>query len=84
MFQKDILNLVYIARSRGLEEVADYWEQVIKINEYQKARLVGKVISSMFNTVSDKKIAILGFAFKADTGDTRESPAIKVVKRPSR
>lgn len=79
-FQKDILNLVYIARSRGLEEVADYWEQVIKINEYQKARLVGKIISSMFNTVSDKKIAILGFAFKADTGDTRESPAIKVVR----
>ena len=77
-FQKDILNLVYIARSNGLVKVADYWEQVIVINEYQKERFVDKMISSMFNTISDKRIAVLGFAFKANTGDTRESPAIKI------
>lgn len=77
-FQKDILNLVYIARSYGLEEVADYWEQVIKLNEYQKRRFANKIVKTLFNTVSGKKIAILGWAFKKDTNDTRESAAIYV------
>ena len=77
-FQKDILNLVYISRSMGLEEVADYWEQVIRINDYQKSRFTNTIISSMFNTVSGKKIILYGWAFKKDTNDTRESPAIYV------
>ncbi|XP_021761535.1 UDP-glucose 6-dehydrogenase 3-like [Chenopodium quinoa] len=79
-FQKDILNLVYICECNGLHEVANYWKQVIKINDYQKSRFVNRVVSSMFNTVSGKKIAVLGFAFKKDTGDTRETPAIDVCK----
>ncbi|XP_074586409.1 UDP-glucose 6-dehydrogenase 4-like [Curcuma longa] len=79
-FQKDILNLVYICECNGLPEVANYWKQVIKINDYQKSRFVNRVVASMFNTVSGKKIAILGFAFKKDTGDTRETPAIDVCK----
>ncbi|KAK4743994.1 hypothetical protein SAY87_010306 [Trapa incisa] len=79
-FQKDILNLVYICECNGLPEVAQYWKQVIKINDYQKSRFVNRVVSSMFNTVSNKKIAVLGFAFKKDTGDTRETPAIDVCK----
>ncbi|VAI01721.1 unnamed protein product [Triticum turgidum subsp. durum] len=79
-FQKDILNLVYICECNGLPEVANYWKQVIKINDYQKSRFVNRVVSSMFNTVSGKKVAILGFAFKKDTGDTRETPAIDVCK----
>ncbi|XP_068501863.1 UDP-glucose 6-dehydrogenase 1-like isoform X2 [Phaseolus vulgaris] len=79
-FQKDILNLVYICECNGLPEVAEYWKQVIKINDYQKSRFVNRVVSSMFNTVATKKIAILGFAFKKDTGDTRETPAIDVCK----
>jgi UDPglucose 6-dehydrogenase len=77
-FQKDILNLVYIARSYGLEEVADYWEQVIKLNDYQKRRFAENIVKTLFNTVSGKKIAILGWAFKKDTNDTRESAAIYV------
>ncbi|CAH8267165.1 unnamed protein product [Arabidopsis lyrata] len=79
-FQKDILNLVYICECNGLPEVAEYWKQVIKINDYQKSRFVNRVVSSMFNSVSNKKIAVLGFAFKKDTGDTRETPAIDVCK----
>ncbi|EEE59294.1 hypothetical protein OsJ_11339 [Oryza sativa Japonica Group] len=79
-FQKDILNLVYICECNGLPEVANYWKQVIKINDYQKSRFVNRVVSSMFNTVAGKKIAVLGFAFKKDTGDTRETPAIDVCK----
>lgn len=79
-FQKDILNLVYICECNGLPEVADYWRQVISINDYQKSRFVNRIVSSMFNTVSGKKIAVLGFAFKKDTGDTRETPAIDVCK----
>ncbi|BAT76533.1 hypothetical protein LR48_Vigan01g274500 [Vigna angularis] len=79
-FQKDILNLVYICESNGLTEVGNYWKEVIKVNEYQKSRFVHRVVSSMFNTVSGKKIAILGFAFKKDTSDTRKSPAIDVCK----
>ncbi|TAJ11274.1 nucleotide sugar dehydrogenase [Marinilabiliaceae bacterium JC017] len=77
-FQKDILNLVYIARSYGLEEVADYWQQVIILNDYQKRRFAEKIVKNLFNTVSGKKIAILGWAFKKDTNDTRESAAIYV------
>lgn len=77
-FQKDILNLVYIARSYGLAEVADYWEQVIKLNDYQKKRFAEKIITSLNNTLSGKKIALLGWAFKKDTNDTRESAAIYV------
>ena len=79
-FQKDILNLVYICQSEGLQEVADYWNQVVLMNDYQKNRFVRRMISSMFNTISGKKLAILGFAFKKDTGDTRETPAIDVCK----
>ncbi|KAL2504995.1 UDP-glucose 6-dehydrogenase 3 [Abeliophyllum distichum] len=79
-FQKDILNLVYICECNGLPEVAEYWKQVIKINDYQKTRFVNRVVASMFNTVANKKVAILGFAFKKDTGDTRETPAIDVCK----
>ncbi|KAK9052184.1 hypothetical protein SSX86_028812 [Deinandra increscens subsp. villosa] len=79
-FQKDILNLVYICECNGLPEVANYWKQVIKINDYQKSRFVNRLVSSMFNTVSGKKIGILGFSFKKDTGDTRETPAIDVCR----
>jgi UDPglucose 6-dehydrogenase len=79
-FQKDILNLIYICECNGLPEVAEYWKQVIKINDYQKSRFVNRIVSSMFNTVANKKVAILGFAFKKDTGDTRETPAIDVCK----
>jgi UDPglucose 6-dehydrogenase len=77
-FQKDILNLVYIAQSYGLTEVADYWEQVIKMNDYQKRRFSENIVQKLFNTVSGKKIAMLGWAFKKDTNDTRESAAIYV------
>lgn len=79
-FQKDILNLVYICESNGLVEVANYWKEVIKVNDYQKSRFVKKVVTSMFNTVSGKKIAVLGFSFKKDTSDTRKTPAIDVCK----
>ena len=77
-FQKDILNLVYIAKSYGLNQVADYWEQVIIMNDHQKRRFASNVIQTLYNTVSDKKIAFLGWAFKKDTNDTRESAAIYV------
>lgn len=77
-FQKDILNLVYIAKSFGLNEVADYWEQVIIMNDYQKLRFAEKIVTTLYNTVSGKKIAFLGWAFKKDTNDTRESAAIYV------
>ncbi|TDU42908.1 UDPglucose 6-dehydrogenase [Gelidibacter sediminis] len=77
-FQKDILNLVYIAKSYGLNEVADYWEQVIIMNDYQKHRFAAKIIQTLYNTISGKKIAFLGWAFKKDTNDTRESAAIYV------
>ncbi|NLM92038.1 MAG: UDP-glucose 6-dehydrogenase [Bacteroidales bacterium] len=77
-FQKDILNLVYLCRHFNLPEVADYWEQVIKMNDYQKHRFAQKVITTLFNTVSGKKIAVLGWAFKKDTNDSRESAAIYV------
>jgi len=77
-FQKDILNLVYIAKSYGLNEVADYWEQVIIMNDHQKRRFSNNIVQTLYNTVSDKKIAFLGWAFKKDTNDTRESAAIYV------
>lgn len=77
-FQKDILNLVYIAKSYGLNEVADYWEQVIIMNDYQKRRFANNIVSTLYNTISGKKIAFLGWAFKKDTNDTRESAAIYV------
>jgi UDPglucose 6-dehydrogenase len=79
-FQKDILNLVYLCESFGLPEVANYWNQVIKINDWQKSRFVEKIVRTLFNTVSGKRIAILGFAFKKDTNDTRESAAINVCR----
>merc|ERR1712165_100129 len=77
-FQKDILNLVYICESEGLHEVAKYWQMVVDMNEHQKSAFTGKIISSLFNTVTNKKIAVMGFAFKKDTGDVRETPAITV------
>ncbi|RDC54276.1 nucleotide sugar dehydrogenase [Pedobacter chinensis] len=77
-FQKDILNLVYISRSFGLQEVADYWEQVIIMNDHQKKRFALNIVKDLYNTVSGKKIAFLGWAFKKDTNDTRESAAIYV------
>jgi UDPglucose 6-dehydrogenase len=80
-FKKDILNLVYLCRHYGLNEVADYWEGVVKINEYQKERFIRNMMRAMFNTLADKKICLYGFAFKADTGDTRESPAIFIARR---
>ena len=80
-FRKDILNLVYICERYGLHEVAQYWENVVKINEYQEGRFVQKMIHAMFNTIAHKRITLFGFAFKANTGDTRESPAIYVVRK---
>lgn len=80
-FKKDILNLVYLCSYYGLQDVADYWESVVKINEYQQERFIANILASMFNTLAGKKICILGFAFKADTGDTRESPAIYIARR---
>ncbi|MBD1427753.1 nucleotide sugar dehydrogenase [Sphingobacterium arenae] len=77
-FQKDILNLVYIARSYKLDAVADYWEQVIIMNDHQKTRFAEKIVQTMYNTVNGKHIAFLGWAFKKDTNDTRESAAIYV------
>lgn len=79
-FQKDILNLVYIAKSLGLNQVADYWEQVIIMNDYQKYRFAKKIVTTLYNTTADKKIAFLGWAFKKDTNDTRESAAIYVAE----
>ncbi len=79
-FKKDILNLVYICNFYGLREVAEYWEKVLDINEWQQKRICHNIVNKLFGTVSEKKIAILGFAFKANTNDTRESPAISISK----
>ena len=79
-FKKDILNLVYICHGYGLTEVAEYWESVIKINEWQENRFIRTMLENMFNTVAGKRIALFGFAFKADTGDTRESPALVIAR----
>ncbi len=79
-FQKDILNLVYLCEHFGLPEVAAYWEGVVKMNDWQKRRFANRIVRSLFNSVADKKIAVLGFAFKKDTNDTRESAAISVCR----
>ena len=80
-FQKDILNLVYLCKYYGLEEVADYWHQVIKINDYQKDRFAQKIIDHFGGDLTGQKIAVLGWAFKANTNDSRESPAIYVAEK---
>jgi UDPglucose 6-dehydrogenase len=79
-FQKDILNLVYLCEHFGLPEVASYWEGVVKMNDWQKHRFTAKIVKCLYNSVADKKIAVLGFAFKKDTNDTRESAAIAVCR----
>ena len=79
-FKKDILNLVYICRFYKLNEVADYWEQVVKINSWQQKRISHIVIKNLFGTLSNKKLALFGFSFKANTNDTRESPTINISK----
>ena len=79
-FQKDILNLVYLCRHFGLPDVADYWEAVVKVNTWQQHRIARLVVQKLFGTVTGKRLAILGFAFKADTNDTREAPAIRIAK----
>lgn len=79
-FQKDILNLVYLCRHYGLEEVAHYWESVVALNTWQQHRIARLVVNSLFGTVSGKRLAVLGFAFKADTNDTREAPAIRICR----
>ena len=80
-FHKDILNLVYISESYGLHEVARYWESVVRMNDWQETRFVRRMLASMFNTVAGKRIALFGFAFKANTGDTRESAALAVTRQ---
>ncbi|HBH87151.1 MAG TPA: nucleotide sugar dehydrogenase [Syntrophaceae bacterium] len=80
-FKKDILNLVYLCRQYGLNEVADYWEGVVKINQYQQERFTLNMLKAMFNTLADKKICLFGASFKANTSDTRESPALFITKK---
>ena len=80
-FEKDILNLVYLCEHFGLPEAAQYWESVLQMNDWQKQRFADQIVDSFFNTINDKVISILGFAFKKDTNDTRKSPAIDVCKR---
>ena len=79
-FKKDILNLIYLSNFYKLPEVAEYWEKVLEINIWQQNRIVEKIVSTLFGTLCGKKIAILGFSFKANTNDTRESPSIKICK----
>tara|TARA_A100001388_G_scaffold102560_1_gene74757 strand:- start:1967 stop:3364 length:1398 start_codon:yes stop_codon:yes gene_type:complete len=79
-FKKDILNLVYLCRYYGLDEVADYWEQIVKINSWQQKRISKLVVKNLFGTLSDKRLAILGCSFKANTNDTRESPSLSIAK----
>ena len=79
-FQKDILNLAYLCEKFGLPEVSAYWESVVKMNDWQKQRFASRVVTALYNSVADKKIAVLGFAFKKDTNDTRESAAIAVCR----
>jgi UDPglucose 6-dehydrogenase len=79
-FQKDILNLVYLCRHYGLEKVARYWEAVVDLNSWQQHRIARLVVQSLFGTVTGKRLAVLGFAFKADTNDTREAPAIRICR----
>ena len=80
-FQKDILNLVYLCKHYGLNEVAEYWHQVVKINDYQKERFAQKIIDYFDGDLTGKRIAILGWAYKANTNDSRESPAIYVAEK---
>ncbi|MBI5427614.1 MAG: nucleotide sugar dehydrogenase [Nitrospinae bacterium] len=80
-FRKDILSLVYLCRHYNLNEAAEYWAQVVSMNDYQMERFVKRILRAMFNTLVDKKIAVLGFAFKADTGDTRDAPAVHICRR---
>lgn len=80
-FQKDILNLVYLCQTYGLHECANYWKAVVEMNEYQKSRFAHTIVRTMFNTVTGKRIALFGFAFKKDTGDTRETPAALIVTK---
>jgi UDPglucose 6-dehydrogenase len=80
-FRKDILNLVYLCETYGLNDVARYWEQVVTMNDGQAERFVGAMVARMFNTLAGKRVAVFGFAFKADTGDTRDSPAIRVCRQ---
>jgi len=80
-FKKDILNLVYLCENYGLYKEAEYWEQVVKINTHQKERFVSEMIKDMFQTIASKRIVVAGFSFKPDTGDTRESPAIRICER---
>jgi UDPglucose 6-dehydrogenase len=79
-FKKDILNLVYLCEYYGLNEVAEYWEQVVRMNEYQQASFVSKMVTAMFNTIANKRVAVFGAAFKAHTSDIRESPALAVCR----
>ena len=79
-FKKDILNLVYLCRFYGLNEIANYWQQVVNINEWQQSRISSLVIRNLFGTLSNKKLTVFGFSFKANTNDTRESPSIKISK----
>ena len=79
-FKKDILNLIYICNHYGLEEVSSYWQKIIDINDWQKIRITKVIIENLFGTISEKKIAVLGFAFKPNTNDTRESPSISICK----
>ena len=80
-FKKDLLSLVYLARALGLPEVADYWAQVVRLNEYQRQRFVARVVQDLNGTLVGKKLALLGYAFKNNTSDTRESPAVEVVRQ---
>ena len=80
-FKKDLLSLVYLARALGLPEVADYWQQVVALNDYQRARFVARVVQDLNGTLVGKKLALLGYAFKNNTSDTRESPAVDVVRQ---
>ena len=80
-FRKDILNLVYLCEHYQLNEVAAFWEQVVSLNDYQMEHYVRRILQAMFNTLAGKKLAVFGFAFKPNTGDTRDSPAIYICKR---
>ena len=79
-FKKDVLNLVYLCETFGLHTAAEYWDGVIRMNEHQQERIVSRLLAAMFNTIANKKVTLLGFAFKADTGDTRETPAGKIAR----
>ncbi len=79
-FKKDILNLIYICNHYGINEVASYWEKVIEINNWQQKRITKTILEKLYGNVAGKKITIFGFSFKANTNDTRESPAIKICK----